>query len=73
MALLLCAFYNDVINTSKNISTNLCAQHLGCHSTEASARVLEPLRHLKVAIGTVGVFEAGLWLNFVLRPNLMIA
>jgi hypothetical protein len=45
--------YNDIINMSQDIPTKLCAQHLGCHSTESSTNIHEPLKHPKISISVV--------------------
>jgi hypothetical protein len=70
---LLRAFYYDVINISQHIPIYLRVKDLGCHPAEASSNILEPLRHPKVALSTTGSYEDGLWLIFLLHPNLMIA
>jgi hypothetical protein len=70
--LLLRAFYYNVINISQHIPAYLRVKDLGCHSSEASSSILEPLRHPKIAISTTGSYEASLWLILLLHPNLMI-
>jgi hypothetical protein len=72
MALLLHASHNDTINRSQNIFAQLSTQHLSCHSAEASASILEPLKHPKVTISTTRGYEASLLLIFLLHPNLMV-
>jgi hypothetical protein len=73
VTLLLRASYNDIINIGQDISAKLCAQHLCCHPTEASASIIEPLRHPKIAISATRGYETSLWLIFLFHPNLMIA
>jgi hypothetical protein len=55
-----------------HISANLGVKDFGGHPVEASSRILEPLRHLKVTIGPTRGYETCLRLILLLHPDLMI-